>query len=156
MTVTEEGRHRLHQALDRTVGEEEATTLMEHLPPVGWADVATKQDLDHLREHVDGRFDREREYVDLRFDAVDHRFDAAQAHGERLHDATRADVEGVRGDTRHLARLVEAYARATDQRMEQIEMRLAAIDARLTQQFWQFLTVIVAFGAILIGVLRYT
>jgi hypothetical protein len=28
----------------------DAATMMELLPPVGWADVATKRDLDHLRE----------------------------------------------------------------------------------------------------------
>ena len=32
-----------------TCGREEATTLMSLLPPVGWADVATKHDLDSLR-----------------------------------------------------------------------------------------------------------
>jgi len=44
MTITEANRHRLHQALIASVGEEEAATLMEHLPPIGWADVATKSD----------------------------------------------------------------------------------------------------------------
>jgi hypothetical protein len=45
MTATEGSRHRLHQRLEAVLGEDEATTLMEHLPPVGWADVATKADI---------------------------------------------------------------------------------------------------------------
>lgn len=49
MAITEHTRHQLHQALIESLGEEEAATLMEHLPPVGWADVATKTDIDNLR-----------------------------------------------------------------------------------------------------------
>jgi hypothetical protein len=30
---------------------------MEHLPPVGWADVATKRDLDHLRTVMTSEMD---------------------------------------------------------------------------------------------------
>lgn len=35
--------------LESVLGQEAASILMEHLPPVGWADVATKRDLDQLR-----------------------------------------------------------------------------------------------------------
>jgi hypothetical protein len=45
MTIDERSRQRLYRKLDEIIGSEEATTLMELLPPVGWADVATKQDL---------------------------------------------------------------------------------------------------------------
>lgn len=48
MTIDEQHRHDLHSRLDDVLGPKEATTLMQHLPPVGWADVATRQDLDHL------------------------------------------------------------------------------------------------------------
>lgn len=48
MALTEESRHHLYQALERTIGPDEAATLMEHLPPVGWADVATKRDVDQV------------------------------------------------------------------------------------------------------------
>ena len=48
MAITEEDRYRLYQRLDGVLGAEEARVLMEHLPPVGWADVATKSDLDNL------------------------------------------------------------------------------------------------------------
>ena len=47
MAITEDSRYRLHQRLTEVLGEDEASVLMEHLPPVGWADVATKRDLDH-------------------------------------------------------------------------------------------------------------
>jgi hypothetical protein len=49
MAVDERARHELHGRLDDVLGREEATTLMSLLPPVGWADVATKHDLDSLR-----------------------------------------------------------------------------------------------------------
>lgn len=53
MSVTEESRYHLHQQLDAAVGEKGATTMMELLPPVGWADVATKRDLDQQTERLE-------------------------------------------------------------------------------------------------------
>ena len=50
MALDERARHQLYLRLEEHLGPEAATTLMEYLPPVGWADVATKRDLDHLRE----------------------------------------------------------------------------------------------------------
>lgn len=47
----------MYVRLEAVLGAEEATTLMEHLPPVGWADVATRRDLDHLQALMEGRFD---------------------------------------------------------------------------------------------------
>lgn len=47
MTISEQSRHQLHRRLEEILGVDDAATLMEHLPPVGWADVATKRDLDH-------------------------------------------------------------------------------------------------------------
>jgi hypothetical protein len=48
MGIDERARHDLFLRLEQVLGSEEATTLMEHLPPTGWADVATKRDLDQL------------------------------------------------------------------------------------------------------------
>ena len=56
MTISNADRHDLHNALGELLGEREANTLMEHLPPVGWADVATKRDLDHLESQLRGDF----------------------------------------------------------------------------------------------------
>ncbi len=48
MAVTEKQRHEFMKQIEETLGPEHAETLMELLPPVGWADVATKHDLDAL------------------------------------------------------------------------------------------------------------
>ena len=53
MAVDERKRHEMYLSLERTIGREAADTLMELVPPVGWADVATKQDLSALEERLD-------------------------------------------------------------------------------------------------------
>jgi hypothetical protein len=45
-------RQSLHARLADTLGADEAALLMDYLQPVGWADVATKRDLDALRSDL--------------------------------------------------------------------------------------------------------
>jgi hypothetical protein len=71
MVLDERSRHELYLRLEAVLGADAATALMEHLPPVGWADVATKRDLDALEQRLDLRLDA----VDQRFDFFEARFD---------------------------------------------------------------------------------
>ncbi|MFA5884503.1 MAG: hypothetical protein WDA60_11675 [Acidimicrobiia bacterium] len=52
MTIDERSRHALYLRLEQVLGSDEAGTLMEHLPPVGWADVATRRDIEVLRTEL--------------------------------------------------------------------------------------------------------
>jgi len=65
MAIDERQRHGLYQQLEATIGEEHASTLMSMLPPVGWADVATKHDLETL-ERV----------LTMKIESVEHRVTA--------------------------------------------------------------------------------
>ena len=58
MSIDERRRHELHEQPDRILGTDEAATLMAHLPPVGWADVARKADLNHLDEVLTLRMEK--------------------------------------------------------------------------------------------------
>jgi hypothetical protein len=77
MAISEESRHEMYVKLEEVLGAQVAATVMEHLPPVGWGDVATKRDLDAvesaLRHDIDAlgvRMDRdfERLRAELRGD----------------------------------------------------------------------------------------
>jgi putative component of toxin-antitoxin plasmid stabilization module len=50
MTITNEDRYALQERATSVLGREHATTMMELLPPVGWAEVATQSDLDAQTE----------------------------------------------------------------------------------------------------------
>ena len=100
MVVDERSRHQLYRRLEEVLGSEAATTLIEHLPPVGWADVATKQDLAGLEERIDLRFagldDRftglEERFTE-RFARVDDRFNAMGDHVSAAVSELRATLE---------------------------------------------------------------
>ena len=59
MNVSERDRHALYDAARQEFGDAVADTLMELLPPVGWADVATKRDLDILQHRTEALIQRE-------------------------------------------------------------------------------------------------
>ena len=123
MAVSEESRHALHRRLDEVLGPDHAVALMEYLPPVGWADIATKHDLSALEERIDLRFQK----VDLRFDAVDKRFDVVDERFNRIEqgfdDAERRwDERFSEADRRWDERFSEADRR-WDERFSGAERR---------------------------------
>lgn len=52
MTIAESRRFVLHRALRDQFGASVADTLMEHLPPSGWGDVARQSDIESLRVNL--------------------------------------------------------------------------------------------------------
>jgi hypothetical protein len=79
VTVDEQRRLRLFEAAREVLGEQEAATLMEYLPPVGSADIATKGDLGVLR-------------AEFRAEMAEFRAEMAEFRSEirvELHDALR-------------------------------------------------------------------
>ncbi|MEI2638755.1 MAG: hypothetical protein V9F03_07135 [Microthrixaceae bacterium] len=54
MSITDSERYALYKKLESTIGPDHAAVLMEHLPPVGWADVATKHDLQNTEVALRG------------------------------------------------------------------------------------------------------
>ncbi len=66
MAIDERSRHDLFSRLEDVLGKEHAAVLMEHLPPVGWGDVATKRDLDQLEARL-------LEATDLKLQATEQR-----------------------------------------------------------------------------------
>ena len=65
---TETGRHRLYEKIKEQWGEEHAIELMSYLPPVGWADVATKHDLATLGAELRAEMARLEATIDARIE----------------------------------------------------------------------------------------
>lgn len=53
MATSERARHELYARLEEVLGAVYTDTLMAHLPPSGWGDVATKHDLRELRAEME-------------------------------------------------------------------------------------------------------
>lgn len=107
MAVDERARHQLHTRLDEVLGPEVTGTLMQYLPPVGWADVATTQDMT------------------LAIDGLGHRLDADIAN---LRTELRTGLSGVRAEMADLrtemAHLrTETRAGAADLRVDMADLR---------------------------------
>lgn len=111
MTIDERTRHRLHRKLEEVLGSQEAAVLMEHLPPVGWADVATKHDLGHLREVLDAKIDGFESRVEAKLEGAKHEI-LATVRAELIRQ-THTMVMAQAGTVLAVAGLAFAAARLT-------------------------------------------
>jgi hypothetical protein len=78
MSIDEARRLLLHDAARTAWGAEAALVVMEMLPPTGWADVATRRDLDQLEARLEAR--------------SDHRFDQLEAELDHQIGALRLEL----------------------------------------------------------------
>ena len=115
MTSPEAERFTLHQTLRGLMPEAVADTLMAHLPPIGWSNIATKDDIDILRSEmnhgfglINARFERVDErftYIDTRFTQMDERFkqiDARLAHIETRFDRLETKIDQLASMKRYV------------------------------------------------------
>jgi hypothetical protein len=75
MSMTESRRTEMHIGLRESLGPRVADSLMEHLPPSGWADVARQSEVNLRFDMVQVQF----EMIDRRFEEIDRRLDAIEA-----------------------------------------------------------------------------
>lgn len=130
MALTEPARHRLHRRLEEILGSDEANTLMHHLPPSNWADLATTDDLAHLEttlgtrvdltesrlerriDLTESRLERRIDTLDHKIDAVDHKLDSKIDGLEHRLRTEMADMRTEMADMRtdfHTTMRTNAY-----------------------------------------------
>jgi hypothetical protein len=85
LPVTEYERHQLFTWFEEHMGPERAATMMSLVPPVGWADLATKHDLAELETRLEAR-------LGARMDGLESRFDALESRVDSKLDRLRADL----------------------------------------------------------------
>ena len=122
MAIDERARHQLYQRLEETLGAEPATTLMEHLPPTGWADVATKSDLAALERSTKSDISALEERLELRFERIDDRFDRIDAQFAAVDDR----FAGIDGRFSGIDGRFESLEERIDLKMRDLENRLLA------------------------------
>jgi len=88
MAVSESARHELYATLEGLIGKEHVETLMGLLPPVGWADVATKHDLAQIEERMNLRS----EATDSKLEGMESRMQAMESRMESRMEAMESRI----------------------------------------------------------------
>ena len=93
--VSDEDRRELHDALERGLGAGPAATMMELLPPVGWADLARRSDLVAVRGEI----------VEVRGEVAEVRDEVAEIRGEIVE--VRGEIAKVGGEIAGLSARID-------------------------------------------------
>jgi len=122
MVVDERSRRAMRRRLEEVLGEENATTLMEYLPP---EELATKRDLEGLEQRLTLRISG----VEGRMDGLEGRMDGLEGRMDGL-EGRMDGLEGRMGGLeRNLVAMEQRLNERIDLKIESCEHRLhSAID----------------------------
>jgi hypothetical protein len=155
-------RHQLLTRLRQVLGDEEAATLMENLPPHRWSELATKEDLAALEARMASKEDLAA--LEARIEAkmatkddlarLEARMDGmatkdALAGLARQVTSLDGDVELLRGEIRHLGESLVLRLDAHESRTEALVRE--RIDTQTKQLFFSILGALLTTTAIAIG-----
>ena len=114
MSVDEGARHRLYVRREEVLGAEEAGILMDHLPPRGFGDLATKGDLDLLRAATKSDLEAFRAEAKSDLDAfrAEAKSDVAALRAE-----TKSEIASVRADLQGLEHALSARIESMGRRV---------------------------------------
>ena len=118
MSIDEAARHRLYGKLESVLGSEDAETLMEHLPPTGWGDVARRHDVEASQVLLSKDIESHRLAVSK--DIESHRL-AVSKDIEALRVATTRDLASLRTD---LSKDIESQGHQLRAEMERMGRRI--------------------------------
>ena len=105
MAISETARLDMLSGLRTHVGEAVANTLMEHLPPGGWYDVARTGDFDRIETRLD-RLEQRFDKLEARFDKLEVRIDNLEA---RLDDRIDKLAQKIDTNTRWMIGISLTY-----------------------------------------------
>ncbi|RIK08722.1 MAG: hypothetical protein DCC49_08550 [Acidobacteria bacterium] len=117
--ASEAARHKLHTALEGSIGEASAGALMQMLPPYEWHEIATKADLATFKD-----------VMVLHFKVMEQRFDANdQQHAEFMGriGSLESDVAEIKTD---IARL-DSKVGTLGGRADALDKRVDALDSKV-------------------------
>ena len=129
MPSSEAERFTLHQTLRSLMPEAVADTLMSHLPPTGWSDIARKADIDAQNLRFD-RIDAKFVEIDARFDRIDAKFVEIDARFDRI-DAKFVEIDKKFVEIDARFDRIDAKFVEIDKKFVEIDARFDRIDARL-------------------------
>ena len=95
MTSTDNNRRILHSALEAACGPRPAEILMEHLPPAGWRDLVTKDDLVLARSGIQLEIEKFRSEVHLELEKLR---TEVQIEIEKLRSEMHVGLEKLRAE----------------------------------------------------------
>ena len=122
MTISEAQRLELYLGLQKVLGDDMANTMMNHLPPSGWGDVARVSDFNPVKMQIHG-IEKQIDGVERRMDGFDRRLDGFEQ---------RIDVLDQRLDG--LERRIDLLDRRMDgleHRMDRIEQKMNGLEVQM-------------------------